>query len=81
MGIVNARRVRYPDLLGEVTRFLDALAERATAAGVAPDRIVLDPGHDFDKNSRQPLELTGVSTSSCGWAGRCWSPFEQGRRR
>ena len=53
-----ARRVRYPDLLGEVTRFLDSLAERAIAAGVAPDRIVLDPGHDFNKNTWHSLELT-----------------------
>jgi dihydropteroate synthase len=52
------RRVRYPDLLGDVTRFLDALAERAIAAGVAPDRIVLDPGHDFNKNTWHSLELT-----------------------
>jgi dihydropteroate synthase len=52
------RRVRYADLLGEVTRFLHALAERAIAAGVAPDRIVLDPGHDFNKNTWHSLELT-----------------------
>jgi dihydropteroate synthase len=52
------RRVRYPDLLGEVTRFLGELAERALAAGVAPDRIVLDPGHDFNKNTWHSLELT-----------------------
>ena len=52
------RRVRYPDLLGDVTRFLDALAGRAIAAGVAPDRIVLDPGHDFNKNTWHSLELT-----------------------
>jgi dihydropteroate synthase len=53
-----ARRVRYPDLIGDVTRFLDALAERAIAVGVAPDRIVLDPGHDFNKNTWHSLELT-----------------------
>jgi len=53
-----AHRVRYPDLLGEVTAFLTGLAERAEAAGVAPDRIVLDPGHDFNKNTWHSLELT-----------------------
>lgn len=52
------RRVRYPDLVGDVTRFLESLAERAIAAGVAPDRIVLDPGHDFNKNTWHSLELT-----------------------
>jgi dihydropteroate synthase len=53
-----ARRVRYPDLVGDVTRFLESLAERAITAGVAPDRIVLDPGHDFNKNTWHSLELT-----------------------
>jgi dihydropteroate synthase len=53
-----ARRVRYPDLVGEVTAFLRGLAERAEAAGVAPDRIVVDPGHDFNKNTWHSLELT-----------------------
>jgi dihydropteroate synthase len=52
------RRVRYADLLGEVTQYLIALAERAIAAGVAPDRIVLDPGHDFNKNTWHSLEIT-----------------------
>jgi dihydropteroate synthase len=52
------RRVRYPDLIGDVIRFLDDLAERAIAAGVAPDRLVLDPGHDFNKNTWHSLELT-----------------------
>ncbi|TWF76376.1 dihydropteroate synthase [Pseudonocardia hierapolitana] len=52
------RRVRYPDLVGDVTRFLESLAERAIAAGVSPDRVVLDPGHDFNKNTWHSLELT-----------------------
>jgi dihydropteroate synthase len=53
-----ARRVRYPDLLGEVSAFLTTLARRALAAGVDRDRIVLDPGHDFNKNTWHSLELT-----------------------
>jgi dihydropteroate synthase len=52
------RRVRYPDLVGDVTRFLESLAQRAIAAGVTPDRVVLDPGHDFNKNTWHSLELT-----------------------
>jgi dihydropteroate synthase len=52
------RRVRYPDLVGDVTRFLESLAQRAIAAGVSPDRVVLDPGHDFNKNTWHSLELT-----------------------
>ena len=53
-----SRRVRYPDLLGDVATFLTALAERAVAAGVERDRIVLDPGHDFNKNTWHSLEIT-----------------------
>jgi dihydropteroate synthase len=34
------------------------LAERAVKAGVDPDRIVIDPAHDFGKNTWQSLEIT-----------------------
>ncbi len=44
--------------MGDVAGFLVALADRAVAAGVAPDRILLDPGHDFNKNTWHSLELT-----------------------
>jgi dihydropteroate synthase len=53
-----ARRVRYPDLVGDVTSYLAGLAERARAAGVREDGIILDPGHDFNKNTWHSLELT-----------------------
>jgi dihydropteroate synthase len=53
-----ARRVRYPDLVGDVTSYLVGLAERARAAGVREDGIILDPGHDFNKNTWHSLELT-----------------------
>ncbi|WP_433292574.1 dihydropteroate synthase [Pseudonocardia sp. CA-142604] len=53
-----ARRVRYPDLVGDVTSYLVDLAERARAAGVREDGIILDPGHDFNKNTWHSLELT-----------------------
>ena len=35
-----------------------AYAERALAAGVAPESIVIDPAHDFGKNTFHSLELT-----------------------
>jgi len=35
-----------------------ALAERAVTAGVGPARIVIDPAHDFDKNTWHSLEIT-----------------------
>jgi dihydropteroate synthase len=34
------------------------LAERAVAAGARADGVLIDPGHDFGKNSRQSLALT-----------------------
>ena len=35
-----------------------ALAERALAAGVARESIVIDPAHDFGKNTFHSLEVT-----------------------
>jgi len=53
-----APRVRYPDLLADVIEFLTALVNRARAAGVPDDQILIDPGHDFAKNTWHSLELT-----------------------
>jgi dihydropteroate synthase len=41
---------RYDDVVGEVAAFLQARAEAAIAAGVARDRIWLDPGVGFGKH-------------------------------
>src|SRR5262249_51782305 len=48
-----------------------AEAERAVAAGVRPDRIVIDPAHDFGKNTWQSLELTRRTAElvATGWPG------------
>ncbi len=45
------------DVLEEVARGLLWLADEARAAGVAADRIVLDPGLGFGKTPRESLEL------------------------
>ncbi len=47
----------YDDLLGEVRDFLIERAHRAEAAGIPPDRIVLDAGLDLGKTAHQSLEL------------------------
>jgi dihydropteroate synthase len=47
----------YDDLLGEVIADLAAGIERATAAGVDPDRILVDPGIGFGKSLEHNLEL------------------------
>jgi dihydropteroate synthase len=51
-------RVWYDDVVREATDYLVALAESAISAGVRPDGIVIDPAHDFGKNSRHSLLLT-----------------------
>lgn len=41
----------YHDLLGEIAGFLAARAAAARAAGIAGDRLLLDPGFGFGKSS------------------------------
>ncbi|MFI8972584.1 dihydropteroate synthase [Nocardia asteroides] len=50
-------RVRYADVVAEVTGTVVAAAEKAAAAGVRRDGIVIDPTHDFGKNTYHGLEL------------------------
>ncbi|MEQ6897543.1 dihydropteroate synthase [Microbacterium sp. KR10-403] len=49
---------RYDDVVGEVAAFLRERVDRAVTHGVPPERIVIDPGHDLNKNTRHSLELT-----------------------
>ena len=51
------RDVHFDDLLEEVAGELAAAVERAEAAGISRDRILLDPGIGFGKNTRQNLLL------------------------
>jgi len=51
-------RVAYDDVVADVIRTTLALAERAQAEGVRPDGILIDPTHDFGKNTRHSLLLT-----------------------
>lgn len=50
-------RVGYEDVVRDVVDELSAAAERALAAGVPPDGILVDPTHDFGKNTFHGLEL------------------------
>lgn len=51
-------RTTYPDVVADVvTRCVDE-AERAVALGVDPTSVLIDPGHDFGKNTRHSLEVT-----------------------
>jgi dihydropteroate synthase len=47
----------YADLVGEVSAFLAERAGRARAAGIPPERVVLDAGLDLGKTPAQSLEL------------------------
>jgi dihydropteroate synthase len=49
---------RYDDVVAEVADFLLDRAACAVEHGVAKDRIVIDPGHDLNKNTVHSLELT-----------------------
>ena len=51
-------RPEYGDVVLEVVGFLRDRVARAVAAGVALDRLVVDPGHDLNKNTLHSIELT-----------------------
>jgi dihydropteroate synthase len=51
-------RVGYADVVGDVLATVTALAERAVTAGVPRESVLIDPGHDFGKNTWHSLELT-----------------------
>ena len=51
-------RVAFDDVTADVLDRVLLLAERALQAGVDADRIVIDPAHDFGKNSWHSLEVT-----------------------
>lgn len=51
-------RVRYDDVMADILRVTLGLAERAVALGVPRESVLIDPGHDFGKNTRHSLEAT-----------------------
>lgn len=51
-------RVEYDDVVADVIADLVRQAERAVAMGVARERVLIDPAHDFGKNSQHSLEVT-----------------------
>ncbi|GIT80373.1 dihydropteroate synthase [Leifsonia sp. LS1] len=51
-------RPHYGDVVTEVADFLLDRVERAREAGVPEERIIVDPGHDLNKNTLHSLELT-----------------------
>lgn len=52
------RRPEYADVVADVARFLRDRVATAERYGIHPDQIVIDPGHDLNKNTLHSLELT-----------------------
>ncbi|MDQ1607257.1 MAG: dihydropteroate synthase [Microbacteriaceae bacterium] len=51
-------RPEYDDLVGEVVAFLRHRVILAASAGVPLERLIVDPGHDLNKNTFHSLEIT-----------------------
>ncbi|MGW4943243.1 dihydropteroate synthase [Actinoplanes sp. NPDC004185] len=49
---------RYADVTAEVAGFLRERVALALSRGVRPEQIIIDPGHDLNKNTYHSLELT-----------------------
>jgi dihydropteroate synthase len=56
----------YADVVSEVTLWLAARARAAEAAGVAPERIAVDPGLGFGKQPEHNLELLARARAVAG---------------
>jgi len=54
----DPHRVAYDDVVADVIETVTALADRAVRLGVRRERILVDPTHDFGKNTYHSLELT-----------------------
>ncbi|MEW2473326.1 MULTISPECIES: dihydropteroate synthase [Micromonospora] len=62
-------RAAFADVVTDVVTTVTGLAERAVSLGVRRDGILIDPAHDFGKNTRHSLEITrrlGELTAT-GW--------------
>jgi dihydropteroate synthase len=83
---------RYDDVVDDIKAFLLERLERAVAAGIAEDRVWLDPGIGFGKTVDHNLELLGrldelaaigrpivVGTSRKGFIGRISGRDIEGR--
>ncbi len=50
-------RPDYADVVPDVAAYLRERGRAALEAGIAADRIIIDPGHDLNKNTYHSLEL------------------------
>jgi dihydropteroate synthase len=54
----DPHRVGYADVAADVLATVTRLADRAVSLGVPATSVLIDPTHDFGKNTRHSLELT-----------------------
>lgn len=54
----DPHRTGYDDVVADVVTTVTGLAEKAVAAGVRRDGVLVDAAHDFGKNTYHSLELT-----------------------
>jgi dihydropteroate synthase len=54
----HLRRPQYSNVVAEIKAFLAERVQLAIDHGVPESRIVIDPGHDLNKNTLHTLELT-----------------------
>jgi dihydropteroate synthase len=71
-------QANYTDLVDEITTELEACVQRATAAGIARDRLILDPGIGFAKRAAHSY---GVLARLSEIAGRLDRPLLVGPSR
>jgi dihydropteroate synthase len=62
-------RPSYVDVVADVLAHTGRLAARALEVGVEQERIVIDPAHDFGKNTWHSIELTRrlAELTATGW--------------
>ena len=51
------RQPEYADVVSEVMDFLDQQLDRCMAAGIAKERLIVDPGFGFGKTLQHNLQL------------------------
>jgi len=61
----HMRYARYRDVVIAVTGYLASRARFAIRAGIAPSRIILDPGIGFSKTARHNLALLNALPALC----------------
>lgn len=65
----DPHRVAYDDVVAAVVTGTTHLADKAVAAGVRPDGLIVDPTHDFGKNTYHSLAVTRRQAAlvATGW--------------